>query len=439
MNTASAPTPAMVRKVVIASVLGNAFEWFDFAIFGMFAVVISKIFFPADGPAKALLLTLATFGVSFAIRPIGAIILGLYGDRFGRKKALTLTVTLMAIGTGAVGILPTYDAIGIAAPLLLVLARLVQGFSAGGEFSSATTMLIEFSPTNLRGFYGSFQMCSQSLAFSLGALVAYVVTSSLTPHDLSAWGWRLPFLFGILIGVVGWVIRQRIDESPEFLGYLKNIQAKRQKPENTPFKTLLRDHSRALIAAVCLTTVGTVSAYVFIFFLPIFAKKMLGLSMADVNLSTCISTAVILVICPLAGYLSDRFGRRTILVPAIIAYAVVALVLFRAFIHAPSFETLLEAQVGIAFCMSFMWGPAPIVLTEIFPVGVRSIGAAITYNLAVMVFGGFAPFVNTWLVHATGSNMAPIYYVEASVVIGLVGMLLLPERVPTVSTALVPE
>lgn len=428
MNTAPAPTSAMMRKVVIASVLGNAFEWFDFAIFGMFAVVISKLFFPADGPTKALLLTLATFGVSFAIRPLGAVVLGLYGDRFGRKKALSLTVVLMAIGTGAVGLLPTYEAIGIAAPIMLVLARLVQGFSVGGEFSSATTMLIEFAPKNLRGFYGSFQMCSQALAFSLGALVAYMITVSLSPQDLNAWGWRLPFLFGILIGVVGWVIRQKIDESPEFLQYIKNIHSKKQTKEKTPFKTLLNRHPRALIAAFCLATGGTVSAYVFIFFLPVFAKKMLGLSMADVNLSTCISTAVILLMCPLAGYLSDKFGRRTILLPAIILYGVVAFIFFRAFIDAPSFKTMLETQIAVSIFMSFMWGPAPIVMTEIFPVGVRSIGAALTYNLAVLIFGGFAPFVNTWLVHATGSNIAPIYYVEISVVIGILGVLLLPKK-----------
>ena len=158
--------PAMMRRVVIASVLGNALEWFDFAIFGLFAVIISRLFFSAESEFASLLLTLATFGVGFAVRPLGGVVLGIYGDRVGRKKALSLTILLMAVGTGLMGVLPTYAAIGIAAPILMVLARLIQGFSTGGEFSGATTMLIEFAPRRLRGFYGSFQMCSQALAFS---------------------------------------------------------------------------------------------------------------------------------------------------------------------------------------------------------------------------------------------------------------------------------
>ena len=188
METEKQVPPAMLRRVVIASVLGNALEWFDFAIFGLFAVIISRLFFPADSEFASMLLTLATFGVGFAVRPLGGVVLGLYGDRVGRKKALSLTILLMAAGTGLMGVLPTYAAIGIAAPVLMVLARLIQGFSTGGEFSGATTMLIEFAPRRLRGFYGSFQMCSQALAFSCGALVAYLLTGHLTPESLDAWG-----------------------------------------------------------------------------------------------------------------------------------------------------------------------------------------------------------------------------------------------------------
>ncbi|MFM0061479.1 MFS transporter [Paraburkholderia phytofirmans] len=422
------PTPAMVRKVVIASVLGNAFEWFDFAIYGLFAVTIARLFFPADSESASLLLTLATFGVSFAVRPIGGVLLGLYGDRVGRKKALSLTIALMAVGTGMIGLLPTHAAIGIAAPLLMVLARLIQGFSAGGEFSGATTMLVEFAPAHRRGYYGSFQMCSQALAFSLGALAAYVLTANLSPHDLDVWGWRLPFLLGILIGPVGWLIRQRVDESPEFVEHTEKVRSSGKSVAKTPLATLVRDYPRAALASIGVAVVGTVSAYVFVFFLPIFAKKQLGLSTADVNLSTCLATVVIVLCCPLAGHLSDRFGRRAILLPAIVAYGLAAYPLFHALVDAPSFRTLLEVQLGVSLLMSFFWGPTPIVLTEIFPVGVRSTGAAVTYNIAVLLFGGLAPFVNTWLVRVTGSNMAPIYYVEASVLIGLAGVLLLPMK-----------
>jgi MFS family permease len=422
-------SPRMMRRVVAASVIGNALEWFDFAIFGLFAVVISRLFFPAHSDFASLLLALATFGVGFAMRPLGGVVLGLYGDRVGRKKALSLTILLMAIGTGMMGILPTYEAIGIAAPLLMVLARLIQGFSTGGEFSGATTMLIEFAPEHRRGFYGSFQMCSQALAFSCGALAAYLLTAHLSPHDLDAWGWRIPFLFGILVGPVGWIIRARIDESPEFVAYMRDKAGKAQAGRDSvrsSFASLFRDYPREMLATLCICVVGTVSAYVFVFFMPIFAKRQLGMPIADVNLATFVGTAVLLVCCPLAGHLSDRYGRKAVYLPGMIAYGIAGYFLFRHFVQSPSFESLLLAQVLISFFMSFFWGPTPITLTEVFPVGVRSTGASITYNVAVLVFGGLAPLFNTWLVKATGSNMAPIYYVMASVLIGLVGALLLP-------------
>lgn len=428
VTAAPAPTPAMVRKVVIASVLGNAFEWFDFAIYGLFAVIIAKLYFPGGNDFASLLLTLGTFGVGFAVRPLGGVLLGLYGDRVSRKKALSLTIVLMSVGTGMIGLLPTHAAIGIAAPILMVLARLIQGFSVGGEFSGATTMLVEFAPANRRGFFGSFQMCSQALAFSIGALVVYLLTVNLAPHDLESWGWRLPFLLGILIGPVGWLIRSTVDESPEFVAYANEVQSGKIKRENTPLSTVFRDYPRAVLGTLGVSVVGTVSAYVFVFFLPIFARKQLGMSASDVNLSTFIGTLVILVFCPLAGYLSDRCGRKAVLLPAVVAYGIASYVLFKQLVNVPTFGSLLAVQIGVSFFMSFFWGPTPIVLTEVFPVSVRSTGAAVTYNLAVLIFGGLAPFVNTWLVHVTGSNLAPIYYVQVSVAIGIAGVLVLPSN-----------
>lgn len=426
MHVEQSVSPQMMRRVVAASVVGNAFEWFDFAIYGIFAVTIAKLFFPADNPAASLLLTLATFGVGFAVRPIGGVLLGMYGDRVGRKKALSVTILLMAIGTGVIGFLPTYAAIGIAAPILMVLARLIQGVSAGGEFSGATTMLVEFSPPHRRGFFGSFQMSTQALAFSFGALVAYLLTRNLDPQQMDTWGWRLPFIFGILVGPVGWLIRSRVDESPEFLAYLRARSGNHQKPAKVSLSHLLRNYPRELAASIAVCIVGTVSAYIFIFFVPIFAKSKLGISATDANLATFIGTAVILLLCPLAGHLSDRWGRRAVVLPAILVYGFVAFFLLRNLIDAPSFGSLLLLQIGVSAVMSFFWGPMPIILTEVFPVEMRSTGSAFTYNMAVLLFGGLAPFINTWLVQATGSNFAPIYYVEFSVLLGVLGMLLLP-------------
>jgi MFS family permease len=299
--------------------------------------------------------------------------------------------------------------------------------SAGGEFSGATTMLVEFAPAHRRGFFGSFQMCSQALAFSLGAAVAYLLTTHLDAVQLETWGWRLPFLFGILIGPVGWLIRSKVDESPEFLAYRRSSGSTSEKAARTPLRDILRKYPRELLSSTGICVVGTVSAYVFVFFLPIFAKQRLGIATADANLSTFLGTAVILVCCPLAGYLSDRYGRKAVLLPGMLGYGVAAWLLFHHFIAAPSFQSLLVLQMGVSFFMSFIWAPVPIVLTEVFPVGVRSTGAALTYNLAVLLFGGLAPFINTWLVKVTGSNAAPLYYVLFSLLIGVVSTLLLPE------------
>ncbi|RKP56035.1 MFS transporter [Pararobbsia silviterrae] len=416
----------MLRRVVIASVLGNAFEWFDFAIYGLFAVTIAHLYFPGGDAVASLMLTLATFGVGFFVRPLGGVLLGIYGDRVGRKKALSLTIALMALGTGMIGVLPTYAAIGMAAPILVVIARLIQGVSAGGEFSGATTMLIEFAPRDRRGFFGSFQMCSQALAFSLGSAVAFLLTRHLDAVQLQSWGWRLPFLAGILVGPVGWIIRSKIDESPEFLACMADAARADAHAAKAPLRDVLRQYPRELVASTAICVVGTVSAYVFVFFLPIFAKQTLGIAAADANFASFVGTAVILVMCPFAGYLSDRVGRKAVLVFGMLGYGAAAWYCFGRLVATPSAHTLLMLELGVSVFMSFIWGPMPIILTEVLPVSVRSTGAALTYNVAVMMFGGLAPFINTWLVKATGSPLAPLYYVMFSIFVGCVGAALLP-------------
>jgi MFS transporter, MHS family, proline/betaine transporter len=427
MQTQSAPSPAMIRRVVLASVVGNAFEWFDFVIYGVFATTIAKLYFPAADALSSLSLTLATFGVGFAVRPLGGVLLSMYGDRVGRRQALLLTITLMALGTGMIGLMPTYAAIGLGAPILIMVARMIQGISAGAEFSVATTILVEFAPARCRGFLGSFQMCAQALATSCGAAVSWWLSSHLDSAQFESWGWRLPFLWGVLVGPVGWVIRTTIDESPEFLAYVRSIARAPKHASDVSVKRLLEHHARAVFSGMGFCVVGTVSAFVFNIFLPIFAKQKLGIAASDASYSTFVGTAILVLLCPLTGYLSDRLGRTIILQIGVLGYGLTAWLLFHRFVAHPSFLTLLELQVGVAIFMSFIWGPAPIALTEIFPVGFRSTGMALTYNLSVMIFGGGAPFINTWLVKLTGSNLVPIYYVAFSVVIGFAGVCLMPK------------
>ena len=365
VNPAADATSAMRRRVVFASTVGNAFEWFDYGIYGMFAPIISKLFFPASSEVTSMLLTFATFAVAFAMRPLSGVLFGLYADRLGRKRALTLMIIMMAVGTGMIGLLPTYAAIGIAAPLLMVVARLIQGISVGGEFANATAMLVEYSPENRRGYYGSFQMVSQALGFTAGALLAYLATTYASPAALESWGWRLPFLLGILIGPFGYWLRSNIDETPEFQRYLQSMQ----KPANTPLVELFTVHPRELVVGFCIVVMGTVSYYVMLLYIPIYAVRQLGLPMSGVQLSSVLSLV-----------------------------------------------------------MAFLWGPTPVMLMELLPVGVRSTGVGLIYNVAVALFGGLAPFIVTWLIAATGDKMSPAYYVAFSALVGVFGLLLLRER-----------
>jgi len=414
----------MRRRVVVASTLGNAFEWFDYAIFGMFAPIISKLFFPSGNDVNSILLTFATFAVAFAMRPLSGVLFGLYADRLGRKGALTLMIIMMAVGTGMIGLLPTYAAIGIAAPVLMVVARLIQGISVGGEFSNATAMLVEYSPPDRRGYYGSFQMVSQALGFTVGALLAYLATTYASPAALESWGWRIPFLLGILIGPVGYWLRSNVDETPEFQQYLQS----KQKPTNTPLPELFSRHPRELLIGFCIVVMGTVSYYVMLLYIPIYAVRQLGIPMSGAQLSSVLSTALIVIFCPFAGRLSDRIGRRAVALPATIVYAVVVWVSVHYLLSEPSLTRLIVAQIATSFVMAFIWGPLPVVLMDLFPVAVRSTGVGLIYNVAVAIFGGLAPFVITWLIAATGDKMSPVYYVAISAIIGVLGLLLLREH-----------
>lgn len=409
-------SPAVRRRAVIAAVLGNAFEWFDFAIYGMFAVVIAKVFFPAENDINSLMMTVAVFGAAFVLRPIGGLILGVYADRVGRKKALSLTVLLMALGTGMIGLTPSYASIGIIAPILIVLARLMQGFSVGGEFAGATSMLIEFAPKGLRGLYGSWQMSSQALAFSLGSLFAFLLTQNLSAAELQNFGWRIPFLLGILIGPIGYYIRKRVDESPEFVAAFANTPVLTR----SPLIEVLTRFPKEILCGFGLIVVGAASSYVVIVYLPIFAVKQLGLSLGQVQLSTFLASLILLVLCPIAGYCSDRLGRKAVLLPAILTYGIIVYPLFSHLLAQPSLISLILTQCLLAVGMSFFWGPMPAAMAEVFPVRMRSTGISLSFNLGGALFGGLAPLFLTYLLRETGNQMMPAYYLIFSTLFGLV-------------------
>lgn len=426
---AAGVSSSMRRRVVISSTIGNALEWYDFGVFGLLAGVISGQFFSTSDPSAALLMTFGTFGLAFAARPLGGLVFGLRADRHGRKSALVVMIWLMAAGTGLVGILPNYETIGIAAPALLVCARFIQGFSAGGEFGNASAMLIEFAPAGERGFYGSFQMVSQSLAFTLAAVTVAPLSMGLTADQFANWGWRIPFLLGILIGPAGWYLRQRVDESPEFRAFLAERSTADRPDDNAPLKKLLGEYPRELAAAFCLMASVTAINYVLTVFLPAFVATDLGLPLPKAHLGLLYVTLVTPFIAVAFGILSDRFSRRAIVVPALIAFPVAFYVLMQHLVGDPSVTHLWQLQ-ATGLILAALAGPVPAFMTEIFPVEVRSTGSSLMYNLSAMLFGGLAPFINTWLVQVTGQKTAPVYFILVAAVVGLFGMALFRRRAP---------
>jgi MFS transporter, MHS family, proline/betaine transporter len=416
MNATTSASLAASRpdswRVVVAASIGNALEWFDLVVYGFFAVLIAKLFFPTGNDTVSLLLTLGTFGVSFFMRPLGAIVIGAYADRAGRKAALTLSILLMMGGTLIIAILPTYQSIGLAAPVILVIARLMQGFSAGGEFGSATAFLAEHVPGR-RGFFASWQVASQGLTTLLAAGFGVLLTGNLSGEQMAAWGWRVPFFFGLLIGPVAWYIRTRLDETPEFLA---------AETTTTPLRDTFTGQKLRLLIAVGVVVLGTVSTYL-VLFMPTYGVKQLGLA-PWVSFAAIALTGVIqMLFSPLVGHLSDRHGRTRIM---LISALLLLVLIYPAFVYLvahPGFGTLIAVQIVLGFLMTGYFAALPGLLSEIFPVQTRTTGMSLAYNIAVTVFGGFGPFIIAWLIGATGSKVAPSFYLIFAALISLAALL----------------
>jgi len=399
-----------MRRAVASSVIGNAFEWFDFLIYGFFLTFITRAFFPAEDPFVATVLATATFAISFLVRPFGGALLGMYADRKGRKPALTLMILMMGLSTLLIGVTPSYAEIGVAAPLLIVLARVLQGLSAGGEFSSATAMLVEYAPPQRKMLFGSLQMCSQALAVGFAGFFGYTLSTLLEPADLGAWGWRIPFLFGVLIAPVGFYVRRKVKESPSF-------EASRKT--HLPFSSLYQQHLGALLAGLGVCIAGTVSNYVWFINMPRLVVEQLQLPFSEALIGIFLCGLLLCALCPVTGYLSDRFGARRIFTLGAVVFALMSWPLLHWVVQAPDMSRLLTAQITIAIAISFIWGPTPGLMAGFFPTGTRSTGVAISYNVGVLLFGGLAPLTIAVFTEKTGSPMVPAYYTIVCVVLAL--------------------
>src|ERR1700722_2612660 len=416
MNVTTAASLAGSRpdswRVVVAASIGNALEWFDLVVYGFFAVVIAKLFFPTGNDTVSLLLTLGTFGVSFFMRPLGAIFVGAYAGRAGRKAALTLSILLMMSGTLIIAILPTYQTFGLAAPLILVAARLMQGFSAGGEFGSATAFLAEHEPDR-RGFFASWQVASQGLTTLLAAGFGVLLTGKLSPEQMGSWGWRVPFFFGLLIGPVAWYIRTKLDETPEFLA---------AETTTTPLRDTFASQKLRLVIAIGVVVLGTVSTYL-VLFMPTYGVKQLGLAPSVAFAAITLTGVIQMLFAPLVGRLSDRHGRTRIMLVSAVLLLVLIYPAFVYLVAHPSFGTLIVVQIVLGFLMTGYFGALPGLLSEIFPVQTRNTRMSLAYNIAVTIFGGFGPFIITWLIGATGSKVAPSFYMMFAAVVSLAALI----------------
>jgi MFS transporter, MHS family, proline/betaine transporter len=399
-NATSAQHP---WRVIASASIGNALEWFDLVVYGFFALTISKLFFPTGSDTISLLLTLGTFGVSFFMRPLGAIVLGVYADKSGRKAALTLSILLMMFGTLLIAVMPTYASIGMLAPVGIVIARMIQGFSAGGEFGTATAFLAEHSPAR-RGFFTSWQAASQGLTTLLAAAFGSFLTGSLSPEQMQSWGWRIPFLFGLLIGPVAYYIRRHVDETPEFLA---------AEATDTPLADTFASQKERLLLSIGSVVVATVSTYL-VMYMPTYAVKQLGIP-ASVAFAAIVATGTVQLIgAPLVGNWSDNHGRTGVMLVATGLFLLLAYPAFRLLAAYPTFAVMMVVQILLGVVMTAYYGALPALLSELFPIQTRTTGMSLGYNIAVTIFGGFAPFVVTWLISASGNRLAPSFYLMAA-------------------------
>jgi len=421
--TLPADIDALRRRAIWSVIIGGFFELFDFSIFGFFAGAIGRNFFPGGDPVVSLLSSLATFGVGFVMRPVGGLVIGAYSDRYGRKSALVFTLLLMAAATGATGLIPSYATIGVAAPILLVLCRLLQGFSAGGEWGGSTVFLVEYAPPGRRGFFGSWQQFGVAFGSLAGSFSGFVMASVLDPASLDHWGWRVPFILGLVIAPVGYFLRQRVGETPRF----KAAEAE-HRLDHSPVRTTFTRQLPNLLIAAGATIVWTVGGYSFLTFLPVFAAQQLGIAQGTALGINSAAAAVRIALTPPMGALSDRIGRKPMVLTTTVGFLVLSYPLFVWLTASSSLVALAGVQLVAAVLMAIFSGPGPALLCELFPLSVRTTGLSIGYNLVTAIFGGFAPFIGTWLVRETGQKVAPSYFVVACAAVSLIAILFVRDR-----------
>ncbi|MFE8986955.1 glycine betaine/L-proline transporter ProP [Streptomyces collinus] len=417
--TAKAPDPtvtdpALVKRAVKAAALGNAMEWFDFGVYSYIAVTLGKVFFPSGNPTAQLLSTFGAFAAAFLVRPLGGMVFGPLGDRVGRQKVLALTMIMMAAGTFAIGLIPSYATIGVGAPVLLLVARLVQGFSTGGEYAGASTFIAEYAPDKRRGFLGSWLEFGTLAGYIAGAGLVTIMTALLSADDLTSWGWRIPFLIAGPMGIIGLYLRLRLEETPAFAAEAEKAENNRPK---TPLREMVTGQWRALLLCVGLVLVFNVTDYMLLSYMPSYLTGQLHYDETHGLLVVLGVMAVMMIAQPFVGALTDRVGRRPVIATGCAGFlllSVPALLLIRE-------GSLLAVALGmgaLGLLLVCFTASMPSALPALFPTKVRYGSLSIGFNVSVSLFGGTTPLVVTALIGATGNMMMPAYYMMAAAVIG---------------------
>jgi len=420
MGGASA-VQAGLRRVIVAATIGNVLEWFDFLIYGFFAVTIAEVFFPARDPTVSLLVTFATFGLAYVVRPLGAIVIGTYCDRAGRKAGLTLSIGLMLLGTTLMVITPGYATIGIAAPIIITIARVLQGFSVGGEFGSAVAFLVEHGGER-KGFSASWQWATTGIVSVIVSLFGLILTTQLSHQQLIDWGWRVPYMFGLLIGPAGLYIRSRVAETAEFLAA--------EKPPALSIGDLLRRHPVPFLLALGAAIVSN-SSYYLLLYVPTYGVKTLHLPAYTGFAATLLGGIILGVFSVAAGSWSDRMVPRSrLMLIAAWLFLLSAYPCFWLMDAHPSLATAMFAVGFLNLIKAGYSGVLPSVLSELFPVETRAVGISLSFSISVTIFGGFAPLVATWLIARTGDPLSPAYYLMATSLLSIVALMAIQRRAP---------
>lgn len=411
------PIKKSLAKTVTTSMIGNLFEWYDFALFGYFAPIIGSLFFPSEDKTVQLISAFGVFAAGFLVRPIGGVIFGHIGDRMGRKKALVLTILLMAIPTAIIGLLPTYESIGVWAPILLVFMRMLQGISMGGNYGGSITFTTEHTDPARRGLIGSFAVTSCLIGILLGSATAAIFANIFGDAELAAWAWRIPFLLGIVICLVGFYMRRSIPESPEYVeveetGHLSTH----------PLVEVFTSHGRTMFKVILAVMLHDLSFYILFVYMATHLSEQLGLPKSTALTINSINLLFVSFFTVFAGWLSDKIGRKVVLSISAALFVVLTIPLLSIVNTSSDTTVILVAQMILAIAVGGYFGPLPALLVESYPTEVRFSAVAITTNISGSLFGGTAPILIAYLISITGQNMVPAYYLTGGAVVALISL-----------------